>query len=637
MDTYQTMTHYVLDYLSDHQYCSSIIKINQRCYEKLRIYLQEKGVPYSPEAAYEWYSNADDLAPSATNHIRVALERLQDVAETGSIRRQHETKYVKPYMLLLPYWKNELDTYLVSCKSVLSETVKNSKRNACSLFLIFAQNKGIQVVNDITAHLIIDFYKSVAYQEVNNKSLINNHVSDMMIYFYGKKEISISCTLVIHYLTNGKIRDSFWNEVSEDVNLKIGRYMEKAETVSIETLNNYKDKLVQLHRDNGYSKAARTANNRIIDFLIMFLDMNGYKYNPDIALLWFDEISSCFGKQTAVYRRALCMIADYYNTSTFMPDKIYRSSSSKFYQLPQWCFGAASSYVEMKIKEGWEQSTLDMIRSSITRFCLFLDIEGVRSFEELDVSHVKKFHVCDTHKTPQGKNAYNNRIRKFLIYLGEQGCLKNPMLFVSLPRTSAPKETIVVVLTEDEMAELTEQLNKEDSRLSLRKKAILLLGLKMGLRASDIANLSVDDVNWADASIRFVQKKTSVEVNLPMPTEVGNALFRYIMEERGEKESLKVFLSEKAPKRTVGRSVCNRALKTALPDRNVEGSGFHVTRKTYATQLLKNGVGVAMVAEALGQRGTSTVHRYLSLDTDRMRMCPLSLAECGIGGWLHEK
>ena len=64
----------------------------------------------------------------------------------------------------------------------------------------------------------------------------------------------------------------------------------------------------------------------------------------------------------------------------------------------------------------------------------------------------------------------------------------------------------------------------------------------------------------------------------------------------------------------MGRTTCGRALKTALPDRKVEGSGFHVTRKTYATNLLRSGVGAGTVADALGQRGTTSVHRYLSLD-----------------------
>jgi len=122
-----------------------------------------------------------------------------------------------------------------------------------------------------------------------------------------------------------------------------------------------------------------------------------------------------------------------------------------------------------------------------------------------------------------------------------------------------------------------------------------------------------------------------------MPTDVGNTLFRYITEERGRKDDPRIFLGEKAPHKPVGRATCGRALNTALPDRDVKGSGFHVTRKTYATNLLRGGVGATIVADALGQRGTSSVHRYLSLDTERMRMCALSLEDNGIGGWDYGK
>lgn len=637
MDTYESMTKYVLDYLVDHQYSSSLIKANKRCFKKLRVYLDSKNIDYSPEAAHEWYTKANDLAHSDLQHGQVALKRLRDVAETGSIRIEHETRYLLSYTILSSELKNSLKMYLAHNRGELSEATIENHCHSCAKFLIFAQSRGIDQISGITITLLVEFYYDATYFGIHNKSQVNSQVAAMMKYFYDQGEISYGCTLIMHYLSHGKAQGCFWNEVSEAARLEISRLSAHIGSVCIETLKSYKEILVQLHRDNGYSKNVITLNNRAVDLLILFLEMNGYKYNPDIAMIWFKEVRSHFGKQADSYRRALCMIASYHHTSSLSPETIYRAAPSRFYQLPEWCFSAASDYVETKIKEGWEQSTLNMIRSSITRFCLFLDKEGIRSFSELNASHVKKFNVTDTHKTPQGKNAYNARIRRFLIYLGEHGFLKNPMLFASLPHTSAPKETIVIVLTEDEMAELTEELTKENSRLTLRKKAMLLLGLKMGMRASDVADLSIQDINWFSASIRFVQKKTSVEVNLPMPADVGNALFRYITEERGPKSSPRVFLSEKSPRKPIGRAVCNAALKTALPDRKVEGSGFHVTRKTYATQLLKNGVGAAMVAEALGQRGTSTVHRYLSLDTDRMRMCPLSLTECGIGGWTHEE
>lgn len=637
METYQTMVQSVLNYLSDHQYCSSLIKANQRCFKKLRIYLEEKNICYSPGAALEWFTQASDLAPSDISHGRVALERLRDVAETGVIRFEHETRHLMSYTILSSYMKNCLENYLDHKKDIFSESTVDNHRHSCAKFLAFAQKRGIGQISGISAALIVNFYNDAVYFGLFNKSQVNSHVSSMMQYFYEKGEVSYSCTLIIHYLSHGKAQGCFWNEISNEAHFKIREYMGSSGVMSVETLLHYKDTLEQLHRDNAYSKTIITANNRAVDLLILFLDMNGYAYSPDIAKIWFEEVRPHFGNQADSYRRALCMIADYHYTSTISLETVYRAVPSRFYQLPSWCFKAAYDYVETKRKEGWAKSTLNMIRSSITRFCSFLDAEGIRSFKDVDTFLVKKFHFYDTHKTPQGKNTYNARIRKFLIYLGEHDYLANPMLFISLPHTSAPGETIVVVLTEEEMAELTGQLNKDDSRLSLRKKAMLLLGLKMGLRASDIVNLSIEDIRWASASIKFIQKKTAVEVNLPMPTEVGNALFRYIIEERGQKSSSKIFLSEKAPKKPVGRAACSTALRTALPDRRVEGSGFHVTRKTYATQLLKNGVGADMVAEALGQYGTSSVHRYLSLDTDRMRMCPLSLAECCVGGWSHEK
>ena len=637
MVTYQALTQAVLDYLYDQYYCSSLIQTNKRCFEKLRVYLEEHNLSYSPEVALEWFTQDRSLTLSDITHGRVALERLRDIAETGAVRKEYDTRHLMSYTLLSSYMKKCLHSYLDSIKDQFSEATIYSHRHSCAKFLAFAQKKGIQQISEVTAALILAFFNDAVYKSVYDKPHVNSHITRMMQYFYERGEVPYGCTIILHYLSHGKRQGCFWNGISDDDHSRIRKCIGSYVTVSTEVLHSYKDNLVQLHRDNSYSKNMISITNRAVDLLILFLEMNGYPYHPDIAIVWFEAMRPYLDGQVYSYYRVLCMIAEYFHNQPISLETVYRITPSRFYQIPEWCFSIANEYVQIKIREGWALSTINMIRSCITRFCLFLDGEGICSFKQINASHIKKFNVKDIHKTPQGKNAYNVRIRKFLIYLGEHGYLSNPMLFASLTHTGAPSEKIVVVLTEEEMAELTDQLNRDDSRLSLRKKAMLLLGLKMGMRASDIADLSIDNVNWKDSSIRFIQKKTSVEINLPMPAEVGNAIFRYIMEERGQKSSPKVFLSEKAPRKPVGSAVCNKALKTALPDREVEGSGFHVTRKTYATELLKNGVGANMVAEGLGQRGTSSVHRYLSLDTERMQMCPLCLSECGVGEWSYEK
>lgn len=636
MEEYEHCVGIVMDYLTQKHYCTQLVNANRRCFKRLREYLESNKIEYSPEIADEWYvSVKEQISKKDRGFFNTALAKLQDAYESGEIGIEHDTRHLMSYSALCTDLKNGLEDYLDNLSTVLSsETVKNHKRG-CSRFLIYIQDKGAANIGDITFDLIAEFYMDDTHTGDVSKHQINAQVSAMMAYFFKKGEVPYGFTTIIHYLSHGHNEGCYWNRVSNDTHEKISLLSQSSETVGTETLRRYKDLLEEIHRDNGYSNTMVTAYRSAAELLILFLEMNDYRYNPEISMLWFSDTKQFLGTQADIYRRSLCLIADFHKTGCFPIEKMYLERLSAFSQLPEWCREPADRYVDLKEKEGWAKSTLDMIRSSICRFCSYLDSAGIRSFRTLTAEHIKQFNTHDLHKTPQGKNAYNVRIRKFLIYLGMHDYLTNPMLFVSLTKVSAPRESVVVILTEEEMSELKSQLDDE-SGLSLRKKAMLLLGLKMGLRASDIVNLAIDDVNWDTASIRFMQKKTLVEVNLPMPAEVGNALFRYITEERHHNTDRKIFLSENAPHRPVGRAACTKALDSALPDRNVEGSGFHVTRKTYATGLLRKGVGASMVAEALGQRGVSSVHRYLSLDSERMRLCPMSLSDFEVGGWHHD-
>jgi len=585
---------------------------------------------------YEWfYSIKMTLSKTYLNFYKIALTKLQDVYETGDIRPNHNPKALKSYTMLNANLKNLLDNYILELHETLSQATADNHKHMCARFLVFVQKKGLENISDISYELMCCFYDEDIHSGKFGKGIENGSVSAMMEYFYNKVKVSYGFTVILHYLSLG--RGCFWNDVDDMIHDTIAGMQKSEDVVSVEDLRKYQLISKKIHIENEYSKAIRSVNNRALDFLILFLDMNGYGYSPKISLVWFNSVSHYFVTEVYSIHRSLCLIAEYHNNSKIKLDTLFRVKPPSFTLLPRWCKDAADNFMENKIREGWKRSTLDMYRSSIARFCNYLDRTGLRSFQDMSVSEIKDFNLNDLHKTAAGKNAYNVRIRRFLQYLGETGVLSNLMLFAALPSVVAPKETIVIILTEMEMAQLNEKLRDEDSDLSLRKKAMLLLGLKMGLRSSDIVHLRSEDIDWKNSSIRFIQVKTEVEINLPMPTEVGNALYRYITEERHTKDRQNIFLSKKAPFKPVGRTACGRALETALPDRNIEGSGFHVTRKTFATNLLRKGVGTNTVSDALGQRGTASVHRYLSLDTDRMLMCPLTLQNCGIEGWRYEK
>ena len=70
--------------------------------------------------------------------------------------------------------------------------------------------------------------------------------------------------------------------------------------------------------------------------------------------------------------------------------------------------------------------------------------------------------------------------------------------------------------------------NKATTAIELRDIAIVMLGLRMGIRGVDILNLKVSDFDWQNKTVSFVQQKTRTAITLPVPTDVGNSIYQYI-------------------------------------------------------------------------------------------------------------
>lgn len=138
----------------------------------------------------------------------------------------------------------------------------------------------------------------------------------------------------------------------------------------------------------------------------------------------------------------------------------------------------------------------------------------------------------------------------------------------------------------------------------------------------------MSDINWKERSICFCQEKSGAEVSLAMPVSVGNAIYHYLRDGRPKNVNCDyIFVTVKAPYRKLAPLSCRQALCRALPDRKVKGSGFHVTRKTFATERLRNNVSPDHIADAMGHVTPSSLTPYLSLDDERIGLCPLSITD----------
>ncbi len=157
-----------------------------------------------------------------------------------------------------------------------------------------------------------------------------------------------------------------------------------------------------------------------------------------------------------------------------------------------------------------------------------------------------------------------------------------------------------------------------DGERELRDRAIVLLMGGLGLRASDVARLRLEDVDWRRGVLHVRESKSVSDRTVPMDAEVGSALEAYVVRGRGARPGTRsLFLP--AGRETGSGSVTSaqvvRAVKLLAEKAGVTGyHGAHSIRRAVATGMVAAGASVKVVADVLGHESVQTTMRYLRVD-----------------------
>lgn len=639
-DEYVRNTKEVMAYLAQKARSEWTMRQHRECFAGLAEHLRERGLGYSEDVAWEWLEGiAGGLDKTRRSSYVGALAKLGDMYATGEIRSFHYRAPKKEDRLYGRH-KRLVDDYCTCLRgSGLAPATVGNHRAAATRFLLDLQDRGVEFVADASYADLTRILLACEDMTYRAKTCYRGMMRSLLAYLHSIGLVRHGFTLMVDAMVLKK--GYCWNRVDPEIvaDLRVSQ-ADGAGGIALEAYLDLVDALAVEHREHGYSQTAIRAVSHFGNLLYLFMDANGLLYDPQVGRVWLGsmEVPLSSGDFSSC-RRAVILLEQSHEGVTHDLGRAVVPRKTLLDRLPGRCASQVGAFLAMKGAEGWKRSTLDMFRACVCRFCMFVDGIGVADFADVTAEHVKLFNARDPHATPEGKNAFNSRIRQFLEWLGGRGELSNPYLFLALPNTAAPRETEVVTLTPNEQHEL-ERVLADGGGVSLRDKAMLQLGLRMGVRASDVVALPGGGISWDGATVRFVQAKTGYEVDLPMPADVANAVYRYIVAERPESREESVFLRCKAPFTPLDAGAAQRSLRKALPDRSIPGSGFHSLRKTFASNMLRGGAAPAQVAEALGHRGIGNVRKYLSLDEERMRLCAISLEESGLlleGGFGDER
>jgi site-specific recombinase XerD len=153
--------------------------------------------------------------------------------------------------------------------------------------------------------------------------------------------------------------------------------------------------------------------------------------------------------------------------------------------------------------------------------------------------------------------------------------------------------------------------------LGIRDRAILLLLARLGLRAGDIVQLRLPDIDWRGGWIH-VCGKGGRQVRLPLSREVGQALVAYLQQGRPSAACDAVFLRSRAPMRALGSHcavsmIVDSALRRAGIERPSRGAA-HLLRHSVASTMLRQGASLQDIALLLRHRSVETTQIYAKVD-----------------------
>ena len=146
---------------------------------------------------------------------------------------------------------------------------------------------------------------------------------------------------------------------------------------------------------------------------------------------------------------------------------------------------------------------------------------------------------------------------------------------------------------------------------------------RLGLRAAEVAALSVDDVHWRVGEI-VVCSKGGQRDRLPLPDDVGQALAAYCRRGRRRGEDRHLFLQVRAPYRGLVPSAVSGVVMRACQRAGLPPVGAHRLRRAAATALRRAGVPLAEINQLLRHRYLVTTARYAHEDLDALAevACP---------------
>ena len=264
----------------------------------------------------------------------------------------------------------------------------------------------------------------------------------------------------------------------------------------------------------------------------------------------------------------------------------------------------------LKVEKGYSKNTLVSYRGDLKKFrSFFLSPKGVSDF----IKDMSKKGM-----SPASTSRALACLKSFFKYMMGEGYLdKDPTEDIRFPKLGRKLQK---ALGMDDATVLVESPDRKDKK-SLRDKAMLEILYGCGLRASELASLNLNDVNYESGFIRCLGKGSKERI-VPVGNTALKAILGYIKLSRPRllrKKTSEALFVDRSGNRISRQGIWFIIKKYAKIAGIKASTSPHTLRHSFATHLLEKGADLRSVQEMLGHSNIATTQIYTNVSRERLK------------------
>lgn len=272
---------------------------------------------------------------------------------------------------------------------------------------------------------------------------------------------------------------------------------------------------------------------------------------------------------------------------------------------------------------------IDFEKVILTKFSEHLIRNDIFSHQDISYDHIVAFMKSLAVSSPKSLDKISTALSKYMRYIYDRHLIAKDISHLIKVKRVRDHKVKKAAATND-IKKIVGSIDRESS-VGKRDYAIIILACTTGLRAGDIINIRLNDIDWKNKEIRIVQGKNNTYLQLPLDNSVCSALIDYILNGRPKTTCDKLFIRSLAPYVGFNDGVSiNNMLRrrSTIAGVTIGGSNtIHGIRRMIASEMIKGDQSVYTVAQILGHKSIKPTRQYVDLNTEGLRICALSFSD----------